>query len=595
MKKRTSFAAVVAVMSAFLILTGCGAQPGGVTESPSTPTEATKDLAPESSENVTTAENVTTPEETETTSEETTAAADAYPKDRQLNVLLIGNSFSYYNDMNQPNGIFKKIVESAGYKVRVTAVYKGGYYLRQFLDENDSYGKQVLTLLRSKTKYDVVVIQEQSANPIANPGDFYDACRGFKELVDANGGRLYLYETWGYKTGHSSLKTYGTSTADMEAKLRAAYSAIGEELGVTVAYAGAAFTKSFTEKPSVELYHTDSKHPSETGSYLIAYTLFGTIFGDDPAALTYNGTQKAETAGHLRAVASEIVKNGVTVDDKYKTSSVGVVTPEKQVIPEGVVDSDKTVMLTSQPKSGIISVLKREDKTTGNGWMTDKTGSGTFSGIRGDKDAVASAEYSDSALTDAQKADIADKGYGVSVIGIEYMDSSKKGTSFESAAGKMTSVGNLVNGHWGTSYMAAMFFDKATYNIGGVKEEDAPYTGLITLNFGEKKTFEAIGWLSGSLDGFAKAAEAFVSDDGENWTKVPSACYDASKTELASLDTSACPDPWNKNKATVEVLFSMGGVSGKYVRIGIIRGGSISSNLTGLQEINTREIVVFGE
>ena len=122
MKKRTSFAAVVAVMSAFLMLTGCGAQPGGVTESPSTPTEATKDLAPESSENVTTAENVTTPEETETTSEETTAAADAYPKDRQLNVLLIGNSFSYYNDMNQPNGILKKIVESAGYKVRVTAV-----------------------------------------------------------------------------------------------------------------------------------------------------------------------------------------------------------------------------------------------------------------------------------------------------------------------------------------------------------------------------------------------------------------------------------------------------------------------------------------
>ena len=36
------------------------------------------------------------------------------------------------------------------------------------------------------------------------------------------------------------------------------------------------------------------------------------------------------------------------------------------------------------------------------------------------------------------------------------------------------------------------------------------------------------------------------------------------------------------------VVFDMGGVSGKYIRIGIIKGGDVDSNKTGLEEINTR-------
>lgn len=42
------------------------------------------------------------------------------------------------------------------------------------------------------------------------------------------------------------------------------------------------------------------------------------------------------------------------------------------------------------------------------------------------------------------------------------------------------------------------------------------------------------------------------------------------------------------------VMFSMEGYSGKYIRIGVYRGGMINTNTTGLQQINTREIVVFG-
>ena len=94
-----------------------------------------------------------------------------------------------------------------------------------------------------------------------------------------------------------------------------------------------------------------------------------------------------------------------------------------------------------------------------------------------------------------------------------------------------------------------------------------------------------LGHVSGRLAGCKSIGSHFFFDVD---------CYDAKQTALASLDGAAFPDPWNQNKPTVFTAFSMGGASGKYIRIGIIKGGEVSSNNTGLMEINTREIAVFG-
>lgn len=268
-----------------------------------------------------TEEETTLPE----TEETTTAGLVARDPDEAFKVLFIGNSYSYYNDLNKSDGIFANVARNAGYKkVSVRAIYKGGYYLRQFLSPTDTYGAQVLQALKSQTKYDIVIIQEQSANPINNPADFYTSCRQFKTLIDANGGEMWLYATWGYKTGHSNLSKYGPTTERMEMRLRAAYTAIAEELGVGVVYAGAAMTKAFTDKLGIELYNSDNTHPSAAGSYLVAWTMFGTIFGVDPATLTYNGTLKKSQADALRAVASEIVNNPPEVSATYKVKSAGI-------------------------------------------------------------------------------------------------------------------------------------------------------------------------------------------------------------------------------------------------------------------------------
>ena len=85
----------------------------------------------------------------------------------------------------------------------------------------------------------------------------------------------------------------------------------------------------------------------------------------------------------------------------------------------------------------------------------------------------------------------------------------------------------------------------------------------------------------------------FISDDGINWTRVPSACWDnVNGTKLVNAGTTP-GDPWNNNTSKVTCLFDMGGVSGQYIRVGVVVGRNDAENK--YNTINTREILVYGE
>lgn len=496
--------------------------------------------------------------------------SNALDPEKSYNILFIGNSYTYYNSM--PESLFAPIAKAAGYQnVKVTSITKGGWYLDRHANEKDEVGAQVDKALK-ENKYDYVVIQEQSACPAADPGRFYDGVRAIVEKIRANGATPVLYSTWGRKAGHKTLADYGWTNETMTWKLAAAYAAIGEELGIDVAYVGLAFHDIYmNQKGKLELYDEDSTHPSSLGSYLAAMTIFAEIFGVDPSNIEIKTTISDEAAALLREAARVAVFETPEIPAAYKTSSVGV----KNEVTGYVVDDAQMINLKAQPTSGIISVL------TGGTYPNGKS----FSGLLGTKGAIASTEYSTTGLSDAQKADIADIGYGVSVIGIEKMDAEAKGYT--------TAVENLVNGHWGSSYMASFAFDDKKYTIDGTADDTAPYTGLITLNFGSKHKFDAVGFCSGSLKGFPGAAEVYVSDDGKRWTKVPTACWNAvTGTSLVSVGKEP-KDPWNGNAPGVNCLFDMGGVSGQYIRIGVVIGRYDSADK--YDTINTREVIVYGE
>ncbi|MBQ4150503.1 MAG: hypothetical protein IJC81_01705 [Clostridia bacterium] len=479
----------------------------------------------------------------------------------RTDVLFIGNSFTYVCDM--PERFFMPISRSAGYNVFATRITNGGHYLYEHGNINDEFGAQVYDALANNT-YDYVFVQDQSTNAIKDPESFYTGVRRIINLVNQNGATPILYATWGHAEG-SSYMLEGWTTETMTYDLAAAYSAIGEELGVKVSYAGLAFWDVHsTHSDTINLYSNDFYHQSALGAYLSGMTHFASVIGGNPLNSTYNEEFDAATTKILKQAAYDAAYNTPAIPEQYKTTSVGVGT-------DGLfgIDASKTVVLSEYPNSPMISVVKQN---------------GTFSGITGDKGAVASAEYSTTGLSAAQKADIADIGYGVSMIGVEYM--------LEGAAGYKKAVANLVNGHWGTSLMSSLEFGSDRYDVDGTVNENGKYRALYTLNFGSKHKFDAIGFFSGNAFGIASAADVYVSDDGINWTIVPTACYDGiNHTSYVNLAPTP-KDPYNGNTSAYVVLFDMNGVTGKYIRLAIAVGRS--NTYANYNNINTRELVVYG-
>ena len=489
------------------------------------------------------------------------------PKDQSYSILFIGNSYTKRNNMSTE--IFKPMAEKAGYTVEVKAILNGGHTLQAFADDQDPFGSQVAAELAKAGKYDFVVLQEQSLRPITDTGRFYDGARALCAKIRAAGATPVFFSTWGRKTGSDDLPALNLTNETMTWKLAAAYQAIASEMRSPVANVGFAFFDVYTNQQSIELYDSDFYHPVYTGSYLAAATLFARIFGTDPTAVDYNGNLSADKAQILREAAKEAVFNPPTVPEEFRLSSEGV-------IGGGVTDTSMMRNLSKLPTAQLISV------ETGGRYPNGKR----FSGILGTKGQIASKEYSTTGLSDAQKADIADIGYGISMIGVEKMDGSSKGYQ--------TAVENLVNGHWGSSLMTTVTFDDHMYDVNGTVQADGKYRALITLNFGRACIFNAVGFASGSLNGFPGAADVYVSEDGENWVLVPSACWDKvnGSSIVACNDSNTFLDPWASNSTNTVCLFDMAEVEGQYIRIGVVTGRSDTA--TKYNTINTREVLVFG-
>lgn len=188
---------------------------------------------------------------------------------KSFNVLFVGNSYTYYNDM--PEVYFKKEAVEAGYNVTVTSITKGGAYLYQYADQEHEQGKQLRQKICGQ-HYDVAVLQEQSVNPIKNEENFLNAVRDMKTLIDAD--HFVLYATWGRNIGSPQLEELGITREEMTEKLSISYNKAAELYDMRVAEVGKTF---LCYEPRDDLYNQDRSHPSVIGSTIAAHVIFETI------------------------------------------------------------------------------------------------------------------------------------------------------------------------------------------------------------------------------------------------------------------------------------------------------------------------------
>ncbi len=193
-----------------------------------------------------------------------------------MQVLFIGNSFTYFNDMPYT---FLNMAKTVDPDSRVESVAYGGYTLAQYCDETTEVGKLVIGKIVSY-EWDYVVLQEQSLLPCTDKNAFVSAVKKLSGIISQTGAKVILYQTWAYEENSEKLLGTGMTRSEMSEALASAYSEAAEASGATVAPVGDMFAQIGSSNHITRLINiNDGYHPSTSGSYLAACVIFRTITG----------------------------------------------------------------------------------------------------------------------------------------------------------------------------------------------------------------------------------------------------------------------------------------------------------------------------
>jgi hypothetical protein len=191
-------------------------------------------------------------------------------------ILFIGNSYTYYHDLPE-------ILTSLGRQARPSRaietdrVVVGGATLR------DHWSDGVALAKIREGHWDYVVLQEQSslgltalngAARINDPAMYHRFARLFDAEIRRAGARTVIYHTWAPK-----------DHPDDQPALDAAFVPFSKEIDAVLAPVGIAWQRVRRERPDLELYDADGRHPGPAGSYLAACTIWAALFGETPVGL----------------------------------------------------------------------------------------------------------------------------------------------------------------------------------------------------------------------------------------------------------------------------------------------------------------------
>jgi predicted regulator of Ras-like GTPase activity (Roadblock/LC7/MglB family) len=260
--------------------------------------------AASSSTTTSTRSGSTTASTSTTTSTSTTSGAgggDAGAPS-SLNVLFIGNSYTYVNDL--PSWVHK-LADAAGVmSVAVDSVTVGGATLA---DQVSSTG--AVDRIR-QGGWTHVVIQGQSVEPLLGPASFEGAAAVLASEAKKVGAIPLFYETWARKAGDAVYQQgwSGGTPAAMQAGLRSEYLKVAVAGVGAVAPAGDAWERALAEQPGIGLFQADGSHPTSAGTYLTASVFYGRIVGHSPVGIALHPSDVSATdAAALQTVAEEVV------------------------------------------------------------------------------------------------------------------------------------------------------------------------------------------------------------------------------------------------------------------------------------------------
>lgn len=178
---------------------------------------------------------------------------------KDLSILFIGNSHTYFNDMPL---MVKRRADNAGFSCRVTMLAHPGWYLSRHAEEPDVrfnilYGK-----------YDYVVLQEH-AHPFGPEEEFLNAAAALNKMIREAGSTPVIYECWAEK-----------DKPENQERMNKAHKQAADETGALLAPVGEYWWGYMENRPDPEMYADDGQHASPAGSDFAAKYIWETIRTD---------------------------------------------------------------------------------------------------------------------------------------------------------------------------------------------------------------------------------------------------------------------------------------------------------------------------
>lgn len=228
--------------------------------------------------------------------------------DAPTSAIYIGNSFFYYN--NSLHGHVGALIGEGlpGLRHRASSVTISGsgfdwhdvasYFRPKAIGAYSFGANNVVHFNKLERLFDVAIMMDCSQCPLhpqLRP-IFLEYAKKHADTVRQHGARPVFFMSWAYQ-----------DKPEMAEQLAQAYTEVGNAHQALVIPAGLAFARSIAQKPEVNLYVADKRHPSLAGTYLAACTTYAALFGKSPVGLRYAAGLDADTARHLQTVAWETV------------------------------------------------------------------------------------------------------------------------------------------------------------------------------------------------------------------------------------------------------------------------------------------------
>ena len=221
-----------------------------------------------------------------------------------LRVLFVGNSFTFRNALA---GMVHDLAVSDRGGPQLFAVE---YAAPGWTLENAAASTGLKRLLKD-VHWNVVVLQEQSQLLSFPQADWeretYPYARALHDRITGDGARTLLFMTWGYRLGDRHNRPDDSFLA-MQERLTQGYSELAAELPSSLAPVGLAWAEALRQRPGLDLWDSDGKHPNAAGSYLAACLFYEVLTGRDPSRSRYTAGLRAADARFLQRIADETVK-----------------------------------------------------------------------------------------------------------------------------------------------------------------------------------------------------------------------------------------------------------------------------------------------